>query len=194
MKTRTVMTSVLAAGIAFTAFAADKVIKVIPEKVRKARIDVSDPTNKNVLKPGKSMRVSGWLKDRKNYNLFSSSRPLTTDKWVDYVVDFTPQQDGEVVVKLCGLWWRAKGNKSSTPIYVLYDDVEITGAELKNPGFEELDAKGKPAHWWTRGKIVKDARTGKNAIKVSIGTNASQRIKVKKGQKVTIKAKVKYPK
>ena len=155
---------------------------------------MADKANTLVLKPGKNMRVAGWMKEKKNYNLYSASKPLTVDKWSDFVVEFTPQADGDVVVYLRGLWWRAKGNKKSTPIYVLFDDVEIIGADLKNTGFEDVDAKGKLKSWSTRGKIVNDAKTGKNAIKVSTGNSATQKIKVKKGQKVTISAKVKYAK
>jgi hypothetical protein len=195
MRTRTVITSLIVAGIAFSAFAAEKIIKEIPASARKARIDAMAKNGKFVLKPAKSMRVAGWMKGLKSHYVYSESKPLTVDKWEDYVVEFTPQADGVVSVIFRGLWWRAKGNKKHTPIFVLFDDIKITGAELKNPDFAKLDKKGKPADWNFKGKIVKDdTATGKTAAKIGTYKMATQAIKVKKGQKVTIKTKVKYAK
>ena len=194
MRTRTIVTALFATGIAFSAFAADKPVKEIPKSARKARID-ADSKSKFVLKPVKNIHIAGWMKGLKSSYLYSTSKSLTTDKWEDYVVEFTPQADGNVYLIFRGTWWKPKGDKKNTPVFVIFDDIKITGAELKNPDFSKLDKKGKPAGWYFKGEIVKDdTATGKSAAKIGTYKNATQMIKVKKGQKVTISTKVKYAK
>ena len=78
-----------------------------------------------------------------------------------------------------------------TELWVCWDDVTIDGANVVNGGFEALDKKGGMKGWRVNKKNIVTGADGKKYVKVWHNARAAQKIKVKKGQKVTIKAKVK---
>ncbi|MFA7229638.1 MAG: hypothetical protein WC071_00055 [Victivallaceae bacterium] len=205
MKSKITIISLLAAGIAFSTIAADTAPtkeatttpaqeKVIPAKVQCARIDIDGNKDQINLKPVKGMANASWLKEKDlvTKSLYSYSKPLTGEAWEDMEVSFIPDKDGIVILKLMSRWYKPKGEKKNIPILVEFDEVQLTGAELKNGGFEQLDEKGKVADWNLKGDLIKGrAQAGDNSIKVCTKNLASQAIKVTKDQQVTIKAKVK---
>ncbi|MFA7232368.1 MAG: hypothetical protein WC071_13935 [Victivallaceae bacterium] len=205
MKSKITVISLMAAGIAFSTIAADTTPAqeattapaqetVIPAKKQCARIDIDGSKDKINLKPVKGMANAAWMKKRdldQNF-LYSHSNPLNAEVWEDMEVSFIPDKDGAVVLNLMGMWYVPKGEKKNIPIWVEFDEVQLTGAELKNGGFEQLDEKGKVADWNLKGDLIKGkAQAGDNAIKVCANNRALQTIKVTKDQQVTIKAKVK---
>lgn len=205
MKSKITLISLMAAGIAFSTIAADTAPTkgatttpaketVIPVSDQCARIDVDGSKDKINLKPVKGMNNHSWLKSKgldKNF-LYSFSKPLTSEVWEDMEVSFIPDKDGVVVLHLMGKYYLPKGEKKIIPVLIEFDEVQLTGAELKNGGFEQLDEKGKVADWNLKGELVKGkAQAGDNSIKVCINNRATQTIKVTKDQQVTLKAKVK---
>jgi hypothetical protein len=107
-------------------------------------------------------------------------------------ISFIPDKDGTVILYLMGNWYMPKDEKTNLPIWIQFDEVTLTGAELKNSGFETVDEKGKVANWNLQGELVKGkAQAGDNSVKVWCNKRASQVINVTKDQPVTIKVKVK---
>lgn len=200
MKSSIAIISLVAAGIAFSTLAEEvapdkAAVKetVIPASAQIARIDVDGIKDNINLKPLKGMNNAAWLKNDQNKNVvYSHSKPLTGEVWEDMEVSFIPDKDGTVILNLKGYWYMPKGEKNNVPIWIQFDEVTLTGAELKNGGFETVDEKGKVANWNLQGELVKGkAQAGDNSVKVWCNKQASQIINVTKDQPVTIKAKVK---
>ncbi|MBT7055014.1 MAG: hypothetical protein HN976_07990, partial [Lentisphaerae bacterium] len=87
------------------------------------------------------------------------------------------------------------------PVWGYFDDVVVTGAELRNGGFEEINAKGLPAGWYIYTpshsdmlpilvKGEKSAHAGTHCVKLWYNGAFSHKLQVRKGQTVTVKAKV----
>lgn len=201
MKSSIAIISLVAAGIAFSTLAEDvapdkSAVKetVIPASAQMARIDVDGIKEKITLKPVKGMNNAGWLKskDQDKNVVYSHSKPLTGEVWEDMEVSFIPDKDGTVILYLMGYWYMPKGEKTNLPIWIQFDEVTLTGAEVKNGGFETINENGKVADWNLQGELVKGkAQAGDNSVKVWCNKRASQVINVTKDQPVTIKAKVK---
>lgn len=71
--------------------------------------------------------------------------PVSWWKWTKQTVRFTPVADGTVELWLHGPWSPEKDGVMPRK-EVLWDDVQVDGAELKNGGFEEREGTG-PAGW-----------------------------------------------
>jgi hypothetical protein len=171
--------------------------QVVPKeaaKYHKARIDVNGQSKQVELKPVKGCANVNWWKktpEKGKQYLCGQSKALKGDVWEEMEIAFIPQKDGYVAIRLRGGWYCPKGQKKNIPLWVEFDELEVTGAKLKNSGFEKITAKGN-AVGWTGGKLcTKNPAGGKSSIKVWHNKPADQSIQVKKGQKVTIKAKVK---
>jgi hypothetical protein len=201
MRSSITIISLVAAGIAFSAIAEEAApdkaaVKetVIPASSQTARIDIDGTKDKITLKPVKGMITAAWMKPQNldNNYLYSNSKVLNGEVWEDMEVSFIPDKDGVVILSLMGAYYKPKDEKINIPIWVQFDEVTITGAELKNGGFETVDNNGKVANWSLDGELIKGkAQTGDNSVKVWTNKRASQNVNVTKDQLVTIKAKVK---
>ncbi len=141
----------------------------------------------------------GWVKQNPD-----SGRTVeipTTADWTQMKVTITPEADGVWTLNLKGKFLRGKETKQIVPVEVLYDQVEVTGAELKNGSFEAVDAKrGQPADWWANKSFAQEnryisdaegAKDGERYVKVWHNMNIGQTLNVTAGQPVTISAYVK---
>jgi hypothetical protein len=147
------------------------------------------------LTPGKSHQgISAdnpvWLEENKEYYLCAFGGPVTED-WTAYEFSFIPEEDGNVTLFLRGPLFVPEKSPGSSPIWVAYDNLVITGAELENPDFENGQLDG-----WKciPGNIVKDpggAQSGKTYVKALHDLPVAQDIQVKKGEEVTIQFQVK---
>jgi hypothetical protein len=201
MRSSITIISLVAAGIAFSTIAEEvtpdkAAVKetVIPASLQTARIDIDGIKDKITLKPVKGMMTAAWMKQQNldNNYLHSNSKVLNGEVWEDMEVSFIPDKDGVVILYLMGAYYKPKDEKTNIPIWVQFDEVMITGAELKNGGFETVDNNGKVANWSLNGELIKGkAQTGDNSVKVWTNKRASQAVNVTKDQLVTIKAKVK---
>lgn len=164
------------------------------------RIDVDGLRNAVVLTPVKSsyLNVSNatWLEDKKDCYLVVSGGTISTD-WREMEFSFIPENDGTVSLVLRGPWYKPGVEVTNRPVWVAYDDLAATGAEIKNSGFEDVNPGasglfdgwgGDPANLVV-GKD--DSKSGKNYVKVWYNVPVRQDIIVKKGQQVTIKFSIK---
>lgn len=71
--------------------------------------------------------------------------PISWWKWGTQTIQFTPAHDGIVELDLNGPWAEARPGVLRQQ-EVLWDQLEIKGAELSNRGFEE-QSDGKPVGW-----------------------------------------------
>ncbi|MCF6175022.1 MAG: hypothetical protein L3J71_04605 [Victivallaceae bacterium] len=159
-----------------------------------ARLDINGIVGKVKLtlnqKPAKGVGYNpSWLKVGKDYFIYTLSARLKSDDWEDFEIAFTPDKDGFVILNLKGMYYKPKGKKKNIAVWTCWDNIVIEGAEIVNGTFDKLDKNGKPEGWITKPEnlISKD---GNKYIKVWFNSAATQKIKVKKDQKVTIKAKV----
>jgi hypothetical protein len=166
-------------------------------------IDIDGRPDGVVLEPVAGFRRYGVGRYQpKDCYLRGDGRELTTGKWEDFEIAFIPQNDGEVTLYLRGRPYASKSKaRKLLPVWGYYDDVVVVGAELKNGGFEKMGDKGLPANWrpYTPTHTAKPlliqgketAHSGQRCVKLWYGGALSQKMRVKKGQRVTIKAKVK---
>lgn len=123
---------------------------------------------------------------------------LKSDTWHKVGFSFTPENDGVVEVRLL-----TNPRKKGTH----FDMIEISGAELKNGSFEQINDKtGMPLNWIKRdlkkdpkypAMVVVDRfhniKDGKYAVHCSHDSQMIQKIKVLKDQQVTLSAWVFMP-
>ena len=193
------MVIVAVMGFAVGAYAqpakpADSAKSAAPAKVDdkySARIDVDGMQDKISMKPVRNCTESGWMQDDKIYRMTSDSGSLKDAEWKVFEISFTPEKDGNVTLYLAGRCLIMPGEKINTPIWVLFDDVKATGAEVKNGNFSELDDEGNLKAWGGDGEPVdvKNPDSGK-AVRVSFNQMANQQLAVKAGQTVTVTARV----
>ena len=183
-----IVLSVLTSGVAF---AADPT----------ARVDINATDSKLALKAGTveggvtSAPSPGQSGDAAKQNLMFNM-PVTADKWTPMVIKFTAEGDGKVSLSLRGQY------RKDAEVWVYYDAITVTGAEIKNGDFEDGTAdKGIAKEWTAKGGqhpvVVKDdgvPQAGKACVKVSHGNRLAQEITVKAGQEVTITLEVKFDK
>lgn len=155
-----------------------------------ARVDVDGTKDGVKIEPAKtpeggSIGNATWMDEEKNSQYIHTGEPATAE-WQQSSFSFKPDKDGNVTIKLMGEW-RPKDPENPgelEPVWILYDDVEVKGAEIKNGGFdggfEGWATYGEPMH-------VSDAGHAKpGAMKVWHNAPALQEIAVKAGQEVTI--------
>lgn len=161
----------------------------------RARIDIDSSHQPIMLTPGKGCVVGEWAAPRGCY-LTGETEPLPSEKWSEMVYEFTPQADGTVTLKLMGNAMEDPGSGKFTPVWSYFDDITVEGAELENGSFEVAGKKGLPAGWrYDVGKAYwihdpKLAASGEYLVKVWHSGRFSQQLKVVKGHKVVIRAKV----
>ncbi len=155
------------------------------------RLDVSG--GKVKLKPaakpkGGNMYNPSWTKNKDCY-IFSQGPTLKNEEWTDYEISFIPESDGFIVISVKGDWCKDKATGKMVPHWVCWDNIVVEGADIVNGDFEQGNAD-KPAKWSIhKGQYI--SKDGNKYIKTWHNKSASQKVAVKAGQKVTIKAKVK---
>jgi len=155
-----------------------------------ARVDLdatADGVNIEPVKApeGGSADNASWMDDAKNKQYIHTGIPATGE-WKQSSFSFKPAKDGKVTIKLMGEWKPKDQSKPDDlePVWILYDDVEVKGADLKNGGFD-----GGFDGWTTYGEPTHVADQGHKkpgAMKVWHNSPALQEITVKAGQEDTI--------
>lgn len=163
------------------------------------RIDVSGMQDKVPLTPEKSEQGlyvgnPGWVGENKECYL-SVAGGKVDNNWTAYEFSFVPEKDGKVTINLMGPWFKEKDATTNSPVWVAYDNLIVTGAEIKNTDFETVNDQGMFDGWdGNPASVLKDqsdAQSGKNYAKVWHNQPVRQTLEVKKGQKVTIKFSIK---
>jgi len=159
-----------------------------------ARIDVEARGNAFDLTdlkacPGTSVVPASWLKE-KAATRCTMTVPVGKD-WKQIWLEFVPSQSGKVIINIMGGWVADK--KQRNRIWVWTDDVEVTGVEIKNGGFEETKA-GKPAGWTCQPGPERyntggqQAHSGQKCVKVSHDSHIWQTIEVEAGKRYRVSA------
>lgn len=161
----------------------------------RGRIDVSGTGGNVVLTPKKNPAGGyslnpDWAGVNKSKYIASESAILKTGDWHDYSMSFIPAEDGKVDIILAGVWHAEKGASKPVPVWVIWDKIEVQGADIVNGDLLRIDAEGKPEGWKLKEENCLEA-DGKKYLKTWHNSKALQTITVKKGQEVTISAKVK---
>lgn len=156
-----------------------------------ARIDLNGTKDGVVLEKGAVgeggwMNNASWLKEKgQDTQYLCVEFPAGAD-WKSASFSFTPQKDGKVNFQLLGAYVR-DANKNMVPAWVIIDDINIEGATLVNPAFEEgsknwsLGGNDKDG----KASVVDGGKSGKG-IKVWHNAQAIQAIDVKAGQPVKV--------
>jgi len=152
-----------------------------------ARIDVTQPQT-----PGVAVLVPGtaeggkignctWFPSEAERNSVITSTFPAGQEWKKGSLSFTPSQDAKALTIV--LLSQGSGNPT-----VLFADLKITGAELKNGDFE-----AGLADWWlntaqdgSQAEIIANAYNGANAANVSEPHRIAQSFKAKGGIPITI--------
>jgi hypothetical protein len=159
------------------------------------RIDLDSRSKPVLMTAGTGCSVATWAKPVGCY-LTASTQSLREAGWQDMQFEFTPQQSGVVTMKLMGNGVRNPGNGDFIPVWTYADDMHVTGAELINGGFEAPGEKGCPNGWrfelrkalWVHDPKL--AAEGEYCVKTWHNGRLAQDLKVTKGQKVTVRLKV----
>jgi len=152
------------------------------------------------MTPGKSDQGvvpsnPSWLaEENRQYYIVALGGPVG-EEWTAYEFSFVPEEDGRVQLRLMGPWMNPETTQGTPPIWVAYDNLVVTGAEVENPDFEKGDGQGSIDGWTTKPENVLTnaggAQSGKNYVRVTNEKSVAQDIQVNKGQEVTIKFQVK---
>lgn len=161
-------------------------------------ITVNGTGEKIALKPGKYKNLSRcsnphWRPEPERNYLISANKGVEMDgDWEKIEFEFIPESDGSIQLQLAGKLFTAAGENKPAELWTAYDSFEISGAVLVNPDFEQANSKGAPVGWdISKGAILvrqsDEAHSGKNFLAVTATAPAWQFIKVKKGEKVSVK-------
>ncbi|MAX23098.1 MAG: hypothetical protein CMJ19_01225 [Phycisphaeraceae bacterium] len=130
----------------------------------------------------------GWLQGDQHQAFLAVTGNDLTDQWQDFTFSFTPQDSGEIALALSGRIHKQRDGERAK-IYTVYDNIQITGAELKNPDFEQTDDIGGFIAWHSRwGTQPLKTDLGESA-KVWVGNELTQSIQVTANTTVTISFK-----
>ncbi|HCE44206.1 MAG TPA: hypothetical protein DET40_11720 [Lentisphaeria bacterium] len=155
-----------------------------------ARVDIDGTTDGVKIETtkapeGGSADNATWMDEAKNTQYIHTGVPATAE-WKQSSFSFKPAKDGKVIIKMMGEWKpKDPGNPEELePVWILYDDVTVKGADLKNGGFDGgfdgWSTYGEPTH------VADQGHTKPGAMKVWHNGPALQEIAVKAGQEVTI--------
>ena len=157
------------------------------------RIDVQGDrgaTNSS-MEPVEGIEAPDWaVKWNRLVGTFGTGR---ADRWKQFRFEFMPLEDATVSLELMG----TQSRPGEVIAWTYYDDFRVDGAALVNPDFEEVDENGKGIGWSYSGDRTSDERaevvdlgsaaaSGKRAAKTSHDLRVSQRIAIRKGQKVVV--------
>lgn len=143
-----------------------------------------------LMKAEKNCEVAQWHRPVGS-RITAGSSDLPADRWVPFSFAFTPENDGEVDLMLMGRGHRRASDNQLVPVWTYYDEIEVTGAQLVNGGFEENGNRGQPAGWRTSGQPlwIRDSDVparGKACVKTWHDGRYIQRIKVTKDRTVGV--------
>ena len=130
---------------------------------------------------GVSVVQASWLGKNKDFRL--SCTASLTDEWKEFSFSFLPKKDGYYAINLMS---------SNSKDKVCCDHIIVSGAELKNASFEELDAGGNPVNWRKMGKASVSENDPADGCRCAVSSHDDrwmQHIKCQKGKAVTIKFK-----
>jgi len=164
----------------------------VPSRIRS---EIFSRTEGLLIDAGRNCEVCSWAKPAGS-RLKATSADLKGD-WQDFVFDFTPKADGEVLIELRGRPQTSAVDATHyIPVWNYWDDVRVEGAQLVNGGFEELDAKtGLPTNWRRVGNAIlvtdpRAAASGKTCVKTWFLGRFAQTLRAKRDTKVTVRARV----
>lgn len=147
---------------------------------QQAVADFSDVTA-NKLQRGKTPWVKPEL--RSSHLLFTGK---CSKNWQQFECAFTPRNSGKIRLLL-----RSNYAAREKVQWVEYDRLEITGAAVKNPSFENLDRSGNITGWRLRQENMltgrPDAADGKNHIRAGHDFYVMQDVAVTAGKRVTLR-------
>jgi hypothetical protein len=118
--------------------------------------------------------------------------------WRDGSFTFKAQASGQVALILRG---QDQEKRDKPPVLVIYDNVRVTGAEIKNGSFETLDNTGVPVSWKVFNEpkseppvddqnratiLTSEAIDGKNCVRVGYNSSLYQLITVEAEKPVTV--------
>ena len=162
-----------------------------------ARFDLSADGPVGAIEEGRFLEGDGsvsrmnWLAAAEQLRGYTSSFPVTYRGWRKAAVQFTPAHAGTVRLTLMGPWEEA----SRGVLYrqeVLWDDIRVEGATLRDGGFETVRGATAPA-WQSGGGTILAQTKGVPAVE---GTHyartwhnqtLSTTIRVTGGRPVTIR-------
>ncbi len=128
---------------------------------------------------GVTVQQAGWMGDKKDQRLVATVK--VTNEWKEYSFTFVPKKTGSIQLNLMS---------SSVKDMTACDGLRLSGAELKNGGFESVGASGKPDGWQSMQKprlmTGGKAAEGKNFVLIAHNDRWVQSIACKEGEPVTV--------
>jgi len=127
----------------------------------------------------------------KTNNVFDALRikfPINYFSWTPFSLRFTPQTNGEITIVLSGPY-EENTNKIPYTQMNLWDNIEISGAELTNGDFEEVNGN-QPIGWLLKGGVANSgpipAYKGRYYGRTSFNKTIETTFAVKSGSNITI--------
>ncbi len=117
--------------------------------------------------------------------------PVSADRWAAHEFEFTPEKDGTAFIEM-------KGTQGTPTVWTYYDDFRVEGAELANGDLEDATPGGLPASWQMPSDtnlpdmLIANRRmaaSGSRFVMASHDFCPTQPLRVKGGQKVTVRFK-----
>ncbi len=141
---------------------------------------------KGEISSGGRINNASWFKDdqaSKNAQYLCAYFPATTE-WQKGSFSFTPDKDGKLDIQVKGAW----DNDPAAQTWTFIDGIQAEGLELVNGNFEDGFTGWRVAEPKDgKGASVSDvAKSGSKSARVGHNYQATQEVKVKGGQPVTI--------
>lgn len=159
-----------------------------------ARLDVTVDQPGLVLTAVAGCEVATWAKPPGS-RIVCSGDDLPADTWREIRFSFTADRDGSVTLNLMGRQHLSPVDNRWIPVWTYWDEFRAEGCELVNGDFEQV-ADGRPVGWkpsldpaWLV-PGVSATPAGRFAVKSWHNGRMMQSVKVRGGQPVTIRAKV----
>ena len=147
-----------------------------------ARIDIDGKDGQITLAPSGGNSVCS----DDNLVLSAESAPLTDANWQPFSFSFIPAKSGTVSLVLEGGLVLGDNQRC----WLCFDRLETLGSAVVNGDFEIRDVTGGPAGWALLDRSQYIDFKGNYCVKVRYDHPAVQKIKVKAGQRVTIRAQI----
>ncbi len=132
--------AVLTVALASTLPAADNV-----------RIDLlakdADLVDVTIIGGKGTIRESTWLGEARKKQGRAMTFPIPKSTWTKIILAASVSATADVELTLRGPDKRLAAGSPRIPVLVTYDQVEVLGADIKNGGFEKVDAKNAPEDW-----------------------------------------------
>ncbi|NLF93555.1 MAG: right-handed parallel beta-helix repeat-containing protein [Oligosphaeraceae bacterium] len=146
------------------------------------RVQVSSAVRLKYEQP-KDYDLKVRLREREKRSTFEVTK-MVEDEWEECSFTIIPQQDGEAI-----LLFSAAEAAELNP-WVRFDNLQISGAEISNPDFEQLDEQGQPLSWTGTAENFRrgagEAQSGAVCARVNGAQPLSRTIQLRQGQKVSL--------